>query len=159
MATFASVIVNRLSNFTNVYNRYGNKQQKDPRVGLCGRRGAVRVHPLRRHRPRKTLLQARFFWQICQRLGGQKTHLRAPIVGLGGEKMHFGGPKLHLRYPRSEPWAPLCRALICLFHTFFSGRRAFRCFAGKLYLVLSYSSETPRCCAFHPITLRLTLPR
>ena len=135
MATFASVIVNRLSNFTNVYNRYGNKQQKDPRVGLCGRRGAVRLHPLRHHRPRKTPLQARFFGQICHGLGGQKTGLRAPFVDLGGQKTHLGGPKQHLRHPRSEPWAPLRRALICLFHTFFSGRRAFRCFTGKLCLV------------------------
>ena len=104
MATFVSVIVTRLSNFTNVYNRYGNKQQKDPWVGLCGRRGAVRVHPPTPSPTPKNAPSASFFLANMPAPGWAKN---APACAYRGPRRSKNAP----RGPQTAPPPPPVRAL------------------------------------------------
>ena len=132
MATFTGVIVRRLSNFTNVYNRMETTNKKIRGSAFVDNEGLFVFTPYATVDPEKRSLKLVFAGRYATAwVGKRRVCVRFSWTGAGQKRAE--GPKSIHCSPKSirnsaektappnaaaaEPCAPFCGALIWLFHT------------------------------------------
>ena len=124
MATFAGVIVRRLSNFTNVYNRMETTNKKIRGSAFVDDEGLFVFTPYATVDPEKQSLKLVFAGRHATAwVGKRRVCVRFSWTGVG-QNAPLGSKNAPTRRKKqpppnaaaAEPCAPFCGALIWLFH-------------------------------------------